>query len=367
MACYAISYKLNIPIEKFNILNFSTEFINDECEMTLDNIDEFFNKSNSFRELLTELNIIDGIKIHKDYESIFYLKNNTKTILLCNMNKFKELAKKIQNRIGTIIDNTLTFDDLANSMYKKDKIEENDYKIYYQFEYQSNILKKKDLLLKKKRILLSKEKKKKNLIAHGIPKNINTTKKYLNTQDILKLCDAPFGIVKFNNILKLLNYITKIEYKPSIFSKYILIDDGLQYGDNIANKNNFSYIEKLNLKAFPWVEYDVHINEYINKYEFILYDEILCIPSCTIFWYVDSFLELYQKVCNIYIDELNAKIIERPKSERQQERESWLKNIECPGCQSKNIHKKDKRQRRDFEVQRYQCRDCKKIFQKRID
>ena len=48
-------------------------------------------------------------------------------------------------------------------------------------------------------------------------------------------------------------------------------------------------------------------------------------------------------------------------------KEKWLINVSCHNCSSKNIHKKDKRQRKNFQVQRYQCMDCKSIFQERIE
>lgn len=51
---------------------------------------------------------------------------------------------------------------------------------------------------------------------------------------------------------------------------------------------------------------------------------------------------------------------------RKIQREKLLENIACPHCSSKHIHKKDKRQRKTFEVQRFQCMDCKKVFQEEI-
>ncbi len=51
---------------------------------------------------------------------------------------------------------------------------------------------------------------------------------------------------------------------------------------------------------------------------------------------------------------------------RDKEREKWLSNIECPNCASKNIHKKGKRKRKLYWVQRYQCMDCRTIFQEEI-
>lgn len=46
-----------------------------------------------------------------------------------------------------------------------------------------------------------------------------------------------------------------------------------------------------------------------------------------------------------------------------QSQHEWLDKISCPYCDGKNIHKKDKRQRIAKLVQRYQCKDCIKIFQ----
>ena len=51
---------------------------------------------------------------------------------------------------------------------------------------------------------------------------------------------------------------------------------------------------------------------------------------------------------------------------KKQERNLCLKDIECPKCSSEKIHKKDKRERKTYIVQRYQCVDCKVVFQKKI-
>lgn len=48
------------------------------------------------------------------------------------------------------------------------------------------------------------------------------------------------------------------------------------------------------------------------------------------------------------------------------EKKASLKNRECPNCNSNNVHKKGKRQRKDYQVQRYQCMDCKSVFQEKI-
>lgn len=73
--------------------------------------------------------------------------------------------------------------------------------------------------------------------------------------------------------------------------------------------------------------------------------------------------------------EEKQKIIEKQKQKylkaldiekRKIEKEASLKNRECPNCHSNNVHKKGKRQRKGYQVQRYQCMDCKSIFQEKI-
>ena len=65
------------------------------------------------------------------------------------------------------------------------------------------------------------------------------------------------------------------------------------------------------------------------------------------------------KIKQKYIKQLN---IEKRKIEKVES----LNDRECPKCNSNNIHKKGKRQRKDYQVQRYQCMDCQSIFQERI-
>lgn len=329
-----------------------TNRINEERKLT-DKIKEqnkIYSSTYKINDLLKKYNI--KYIIGKDLLKIInikYVKNN-----IIVVSDIKKYCVNIYENIRFYDEYFVEFLDIL----------ENDIKMF-------NLNKKEDIKIKK----LAKKQKENRLIARGIPKEIKSIKKYLTTKEILELCDTPFDIIKFNTILKQLNLITKIEYKPNIFSNYILIHDGLKYGDNISEINSFSYIDFINIKPFVWVEFNTELNKYITRDDFIMHNEIMCIPSCSIFWKVDLFLELYQKVCDVYIDELNikkitklnSKKIVRPKTQKELERESWLKDIECPGCKSKNIHKKDKRQRKDYQVQRYQCRDCNKIFQEKIN
>lgn len=54
------------------------------------------------------------------------------------------------------------------------------------------------------------------------------------------------------------------------------------------------------------------------------------------------------------------------KIQKAKQREILLNNLKCPYCSGQNIHKKDKRERKNYVVQRYMCMDCIKIFQQKI-
>lgn len=84
-----------------------------------------------------------------------------------------------------------------------------------------------------------------------------------------------------------------------------------------------------------------------------------------VLWKKDKFPELLQLVIQNIENSSNARKIVT--SSKQIERDAWLQFVECPNCASKNIHKKNKRTYGYGEVQRYQCMNCKKIFQELIN
>ena len=84
-----------------------------------------------------------------------------------------------------------------------------------------------------------------------------------------------------------------------------------------------------------------------------------------IMWKNDMFSELLQLVIQNIENHSNTNKI-AVKSNKLIKREEWLQFVECPHCSSKNLHKKNKRVYGYGEVQRYQCMDCKKIFQQSV-
>lgn len=167
----------------------------------------------------------------------------------------------------------------------------------------------------------------------------------------------------------------------------------LRYLDNIVDfENNFCTMKENknivnaknkngNIKNPKLIETCKHykINFDNSKYHSALYDaekalEILNtmnnsennfnIISHTIEEQKKVILEVKQKKSD-KVKEKYLKALDIEK--RKVEQEESLKNRECPNCNSKNVHKKGKRQRRDYQVQRYQCMDCKSIFQEKIN
>ena len=224
---------------------------------------------------------------------------------------------------------------------------------------------------------IAKEKKqkknniyRKTLLNTPTPTTIETQKKYLKTSDILILCKAPFGVATFNKILKELKIKEKIEYKRGKFTRWILINEGLIYGDNILDNYNGQYnyitsIELENTKKFKWVEKKIESNLY-NDYKHIAHDDFLSInekeyfPHTDIYWKTENFLELYKQIRDIFDNNLKKKY--------NGENRMVVKNSNpsCPYCECSSTHKKGIRERVTYKMQRYQCSECKKIFQEKI-
>ncbi|MEA2017400.1 MAG: J domain-containing protein [Campylobacterota bacterium] len=150
--------------------------------------------------------------------------------------------------------------------------------------------------------------------------------KYQTTSELLKKIVSNYSTLSFNKKLKKMGYIKK----------------------SVDNKNWI-----LDGKGF---NYAIDVKKYSTG------------MATQIKWRVDKFVELLREMDEyIIISEKKSPTKKRQKSPKQIIREEWLKDVSCPKCYSKNIHKKDKRQRKSFQVQRYQCIDCKSIFQEKIN
>jgi len=180
---------------------------------------------------------------------------------------------------------------------------------------------------------------------------------YSNAKKLLKSSKSDITSILFHKILNNLKMIKKV--RTLNLNEWIIINDGLKYGINIEKDSKYFSeiipdwykITTINAKTLELVEQRNRQNVRMTK----------------ALWKNSQFEELLELVIK-HIENQNRekKPVERTSS-KQAEREKWLINVSCHNCSSKNIHKKDKRQRKNFQVQRYQCMDCKSIFQERID
>lgn len=179
---------------------------------------------------------------------------------------------------------------------------------------------------------------------------------YLETKKLLEVTNSTIKVAQFHKILKSLNMITKVNNLN--LNDWILVNKGLDYGINfIKDSKYFSPVVP------EWYEIKTihpHLLELVNE------PDRKNTRMTKVLLKKDKFPELLQLVIQNIENSSNAsKIV--IKSSRQTERDEWLQFVECPNCASKNIHKKNKRTYGYGEVQRYQCMDCKKIFQELIN
>lgn len=182
--------------------------------------------------------------------------------------------------------------------------------------------------------------------------------KYATIKDLIKIKSLDITTLKFNRMLKKLEFITK----ESILNQneWILKGNGLDFGINLIRMSKYMH------KKIPkWYKVYMFDN---SKMDLKCQEKTTNIYMTTILYKKDKFDELYEIVSNLIALEEKRHPKKIKKSDnRKEERERWLRNIECPHCASKNLHKKNTRNYKYGAVQRYLCVDCKRIFQVKID
>lgn len=187
---------------------------------------------------------------------------------------------------------------------------------------------------------------------------------YGTSNRLLKEMNATISVRKFNITLEKIGMLTKVEGLND--NDWIVINGGLEYGMNLVQYNtNKTY------SVIPdwYVMMDFDHNS--STFQRVTHDMM---KKTDILWEKNKFNELLDLVTtNLAMkkEKINKQTLTQArktttKSKRQLERKEWLETIECPHCSSKNIHKKNKRVYTYGEVQRYQCMDCKKIFQEKV-
>lgn len=180
---------------------------------------------------------------------------------------------------------------------------------------------------------------------------------YDNLTNLLKQYNPDLTVFNANKTLLKLG----IFHKETNLNRgdYIIKDTYNKYGINYI-KSRFDNIQK----SIPYW-YKVSYFD-VDKYRIIESNKTKNIPFTEVLFKIENFNDVY----NLIIENTKptSKDVNKESSiDKKSERESWLKDVECPYCNGKNIHKKDKRQRQNYQIQRYMCIDCNKIFQKKID
>jgi hypothetical protein len=161
--------------------------------------------------------------------------------------------------------------------------------------------------------------------------------KYNTSVELLKITER-YSTRNFNLKLQEMGYLLKIKELNN--NNWIVIGDGLDYGINYIGEASVA-----NKEVPSW-----YILSSFNKdtMSFQNQCQTKSIIKTNVMWEKKKFDTLL-KIMDEYII-IPKKYTPRQKSSRQIIREKWLKDVSCHSCNSKNIHKKDIRQRKNYKV-----------------
>ena len=190
----------------------------------------------------------------------------------------------------------------------------------------------------------------------------NALKDYDTLDNLIKSNLLDISSILFNKTLVALDFLIK---DPSLnLNDWILKDKGLEYGINYIKESIYMH------KNIPqWYKTHIFNFETLQLTNFDFYENV---KMTKVLFKKEKFIDLYN-IVNDYIENKPLKVktkkcIDIIKNKKQLDREKWLQFISCPKCNEKtNIHKKDKRERAEYTVQRFYCNECKSMFQIRVD
>lgn len=182
---------------------------------------------------------------------------------------------------------------------------------------------------------------------------------FAKTGELLKQFNSPITTLRFHKILVEMQYLVKVKSINNM--EWILIGNGLAYGMNYSDNSTLQNTDTPEWYVLTVPDYEsMTLRIEANKNSTY---------TTSVLWKKHKFQELLNLViANAPIEKkqtpkMRKESKEKTVSKKKAERDEWLQYVECPHCASKNIHKKNKRKYGYGEVQRYQCLDCKKIFQ----
>lgn len=183
--------------------------------------------------------------------------------------------------------------------------------------------------------------------------------KYDTLKNLLRYKSSELSINQVNNTLRKLDFIMKEALLNQ--NDWIIKGNGLKYGINLVKKSKYMH------ESIPeWYKVKIFDN---LKMELINLDSHINIKITSVLFLKNKFNELFQLVIEqIEYERVNNKGRNTIQNSKQLEREKWLYHVNCPNCGEKtNIHKKDKRKRIGYTVQRFYCNECNSMFQMNLD
>jgi len=161
---------------------------------------------------------------------------------------------------------------------------------------------------------------------------------------------------KINKSLLQMNMIKKNnDYN---MGDYILINDGLNYGMNFERNSKYSHIS---IPTWYLIYYIDEINLELKERK-----ERKNIKFTDIYYKIDKYDELLLLIKGELAKEKES-TIDKIYINRTELRNEWLKDKYCEKCESKNLHKKGIRRISNKDYQRFQCMDCRSMFQEEIN
>jgi hypothetical protein len=176
------------------------------------------------------------------------------------------------------------------------------------------------------------------------------------TSKILKQVESKYSTLSFNTRLQAMGYIVKS--KDLNGNDWIVREDGLKYGINYLIDTLLPNVEMPSWYISTFYDSKTMSFKHSNQKDTTHRTKIM--------WDKQKFQELLL-VMDAFVIKKEQKLKEEKVSYKRSDRMDWLKDINCPQCNSKNIHKKNKRVYKYGTVQRYQCMDCKSVFQEKVD
>lgn len=181
-------------------------------------------------------------------------------------------------------------------------------------------------------------------------------KDYDTLDNLIKNNLIDISSIMFNKTLVELGFL--IKDSALNLNNWILKDKGLEFGINYIKESKYMH------ENIPhWYKTHIFNFETLKLTSFDFYENI---KMTKVLFKKEKFKNLNDLI-NDYIKnkpkKTKIKKLKSP-SQKQLEREKWLRHVNCPKCgEDTNIHKKDKRKRTTGYIQRFYCNECHSMFQ----